>query len=61
MSDEPNFGSYNEIMSVEAGEQNLSMKAQGMSMGYGIGSEANLTFERAAEYYWNILIEPLQH
>ena len=60
MSDTPNPGSCNESMSVEAGDQSLFLRPSGMAKRYGRDDEPNLTFEGAAEYYWSILIDPLQ-
>ncbi len=60
MTDKPNPGSCNESMTVVVGDQNLFLQALGMAMGPGRDSERNLTLEGAAEYYWSILIEPLQ-
>lgn len=60
MSDAPDPNSYNESMSVAVGEQNMFLQPMGMAMGFGNDREAKLTFEGAAEYYWNMLIAPLQ-
>ncbi|HKZ10087.1 MAG TPA: hypothetical protein VJL61_05190 [Rhodanobacteraceae bacterium] len=51
--------SYNEMLTVEHDEQHLYLKAMGMWM---MGSERNaqLSAEGAAEYFWFMLIEPLQ-
>lgn len=50
--------SYNENLSVDADEQALFLRPHGMSMRGQI--EGKLSQEGAAEFYWNILIEPLQ-
>ncbi|MGH8020091.1 MAG: type ISP restriction/modification enzyme [Opitutaceae bacterium] len=53
--------SFNEAVSVEVGEQSLSLKAMGMHpFGFGGQSDSHLSPEGAAEYYWAMLIEPLQ-
>ena len=50
---------YNESLLVEADDQALSLRA--MHMDYGRRNQAEkLTFEGAAELYWNIFISPLQ-
>lgn len=59
MTDQPNPNSCNESMSVEVGEQNLFLRPMGMAH-FGQNRGANFTFEGAAEYYWSLLIEPLQ-
>lgn len=51
---------YNESLSVEADEQGLFLRALGMPHFGGVGQEAHLTFEGAAEYYWGLFIAPLQ-
>jgi len=51
---------YNESLSVGVGEQSLFLKPGGMQM-YGRGvRESQLSAEGAAEYFWSLLIEPLQ-
>lgn len=53
--------SYSESLSITVGEQSLSLKPMGMrAMMGGPNRETNLTSEGAAEYYWSMLIEPLQ-
>jgi hypothetical protein len=50
----------NESLSVVVGEQSLSLSPMGMH-GFGRGTrESHLSAEGAAEYYWSMLIEPLQ-
>jgi len=51
----------NVSLSVEAGEQSLFLKPTGMQMFGRDNRESHLTAEGAAEYYWSLLIEPLQH
>jgi hypothetical protein len=58
-SDNADDGSYNESLSVKADDQALYLKALGMAT-HGRNSERHLTLEGAAEYYWSLLIEPLQ-
>ena len=50
--------SYNENLSVEADDQRLYLKALGMA--FRGSASVNLSQEGAAEYYWAMLIEPLQ-
>jgi len=50
----------NESLSVEAGEQSLFLKPMEMQMYGRPDRDAHLTPEGAAEYYWSLLIEPLQ-
>jgi hypothetical protein len=54
--------SFNEQLTVENDEQSLFLKPMGMRMWTSGGQKQNdhLTFEGAAEYYWEMLIEPLQ-
>lgn len=52
--------SYNENLSVEADEQALFLRSMGMAS-YGRHRDAKLSFEGAAELYWGIFLEPLQH
>lgn len=52
--------SYNESLSVEADEQTLFLKALGMASGYDEQTRSHLSQEGAAEYYWWMLIKPLQ-
>ena len=51
--------SYNEMLTVEHDEQHLYLKAMGMWM-MGSERDAQLSAEGAAEYFWSMLIEPLQ-
>jgi hypothetical protein len=52
-------GSFNESMSVEVGDQALSLKPMGMSMRSRVRDE-HLTMEGASEYYWEMLIGRMQ-
>jgi TIR domain len=51
---------YNESMSVEVGEQALYLKPMGMAMFNNSTRDKTLSLEGAAEYYWQMFIEPLQ-
>jgi TIR domain len=51
---------YNESMSVEVGEQALYLKPMGMAMFNNSARDKTLGLEGAAEYYWQMFIEPLQ-
>ena len=62
-ADDRNMGnSFNEQLTVEADEQTLFLKPMGMRMWMSGGQKQSdhLTFEGAGEYYWAMLIEPLQ-
>ncbi|MDQ3205851.1 MAG: toll/interleukin-1 receptor domain-containing protein [Pseudomonadota bacterium] len=50
---------FNEMLSVESDDQHLFLKLMGMSM-MGNARDRQLNFEGAAEYYWAMLIRPLQ-
>ena len=53
--------SFNESLSIEVGEQSLSLRPMGMGyIHHGDHQQANLTAEGASEYYWKMLIDPLQ-
>ena len=52
--------SFNESMTVGIGEQSLFLKPMGMAMMSGTPAGSHLTPEGAAEYYWSLLIGPLQ-
>jgi hypothetical protein len=54
--------SYNEQFTVEADDQSLFLKPAGMRtwMTGRQNQTQHLTFDGAAEYYWEMLIEPLQ-
>jgi len=52
--------SYNECLSIDADDQSLFLRGSGMShIGYG-NDKQQLSLEGAAEFYWGILIQPLQ-
>ncbi len=51
--------SYNEMLTIEHDEQHLYLKPMGMWLTGG-EHETQLSAEGAAEYYWSMLIEPLQ-
>jgi len=53
--------SINESMSVESGQQALYLKPMGMAMSGSQGKKSILSPEGAAEYYWEMFIQPLQH
>lgn len=57
MSDEPR-GAMNEAVSVQADDQTLYFEALGMQ-GYGREKE-KLTFQGAAELFWELFVRPLQ-
>ena len=51
--------SYNEMLSVDSDDQHQFLRSMGMSM---MGHrEQQLSHEGAAEYYWSMLIAPLQN
>lgn len=53
--------SFNEMVSIEHDEQHLYLKPMGMGMWLTGGERhAQLSAEGAAEYFWSMLIEPLQ-
>lgn len=59
--DHASHSSFNELLSLEIGEQALSLKPMGMSsIMSGRNRESHLSSEGAAELYWSMLIEPLQ-
>jgi len=51
---------FNENMSVEVGEQALGLRPMGMQSFGAPSKTGNLSFEGAAEYYWELFIQPLQ-
>lgn len=51
---------FNESLNVAVGEQSLSLKSMGMHFHQRANRGAHLTPEGAAEYYWSMLIDPLQ-
>ena len=58
--DSASANSYNESLSIEATEQALFLRPLGMGGGWGGGEKRQLTFDGAAEYYWEMLMAPLQ-
>ena len=58
--DSASANSYNESLSIEAAEQALFLRPLGMGGGWGGGEKRQLTFDGAAEYYWEMLMAPLQ-
>lgn len=50
--------SYNESLSVSADDQAMYLKSMGMS--YSVRQDGKLSQEGAAEFYWSLLIDPLQ-
>lgn len=58
-NDQANDNSCNENLYVENDDQSLYLKPMGMPAGTA-RSEAHLTPEGASEYYWSMLIGPLQ-
>lgn len=59
VNDRADDNSYNENLSVEHDDQNMYLKPLGMQIHAG-EREAHLTAEGASEYYWSMLIRPLQ-
>lgn len=58
MTDEPRHGGMNEAVYVKADDQKLYFEALGMQS-YGSDRE-KLTFQGAAELFWDLFIRPLQ-
>ena len=56
--DNASSNSFNESLTIEATEQALGLRPLGM--GGGAGKMSHLTFDGAAEYYWEMLMAPLQ-
>ncbi|GHC59883.1 toll/interleukin-1 receptor domain-containing protein [Roseibacillus persicicus] len=57
----PNRNTINESLNVEVGEQSLGLKPMGMAMAFHTEARKGaLTQQGAAEYFWSILIAPLQ-
>lgn len=50
---------FNENLSVDVGEQALGLRPLGMQS-LGASKPGNLSFEGAAEHYWELFIQPLQ-
>lgn len=51
-------GSYNEMLTPEAGDQSLYLKAMGMA--WGGGRDKHLSQEGAAEFLWELFIKQAQ-
>ena len=58
-NDSGQANSHNESLSVGNDDQKLFLSPMGMPMG-SVNRDANLTQEGAAEYFWDLLISPLQ-
>lgn len=58
-NDQARDNSYNESLSVEHDDQNMFMTPMGMAIHMG-QRDAHLTPEGASEYYWSMLMQPLQ-
>lgn len=58
-SDRTDDNSCNENLSVEHDDQNMYLKPLGMQF-HTTNREAHLTAEGASEFYWSLLIQPLQ-
>jgi hypothetical protein len=52
--------SFNESLSVEASDQALFLRPMGMASAWAGEQNGRLTFDGAAEYYWEMLMAPLQ-
>ncbi|WP_245501289.1 hypothetical protein [Lichenibacterium minor] len=59
MSDRSDGSSFNESLSVAHDDQGLFLQPLGMAS-LGRRDSKKLTFEGAAELYWDMLIRPLQ-
>jgi hypothetical protein len=59
MTDSPQHGTMNEAVYAKADEQSLYFEPLGMQS-HGRGRE-KLTFQGAAEFFWGIFVQPLQH
>jgi hypothetical protein len=57
MTDEPRHGGMNEAVLVKTDDQVIYFEALGMQ---SYGSQEKLTFQGAAELFWEIFIRPLQ-
>jgi uncharacterized protein YfdQ (DUF2303 family) len=53
-------GSFNESMSVVDDGYTLQLKPMGMYHAFGAKKDQQLTFEGAAEYFWDMLIRTIQ-
>ena len=59
-SDNVRHGAYNESISVDNDDQKLFLRPMGMPQIASAGREDALSHEGAAEYYWALLIRPIQ-
>ncbi len=53
-------GGFNELLTVESDDQELYLRSLGMSAAASGDRHVRLSQERAAELYWQLLVEPLQ-
>jgi hypothetical protein len=58
-NDQASDNSFTESLSVEVDDQSMYLKVLGWASTRG-RDDRHLTFEGAAEYYWSMLMEPLQ-
>ena len=58
--DDLNFGGWNEMVTVDHDEQKLFLKPMGMPHHSFAQSDSVLSHEGAAEYYWALMIQPIQ-
>lgn len=58
-NDQASDNSCNESLSIDADDQHIYLSAMGMPFGGNV-TDKKLTAEGAAEYYWSILMQPLQ-
>jgi hypothetical protein len=58
-NDRADDNSYNDSLSVETDDQGIHLRPMGFGRMSG-DHERHLTFEGAAEYYWSLVVEPLQ-
>lgn len=58
--DDLNFGGWNEMVTVGHDEQKLFLKPMGMPHHSFAQRDSVLTHEGAAEYFWALLIQPIQ-
>lgn len=59
-NDRAETNSHNEMLHVDADEQGMFLKSFGMQS-FGREADRKLTFEGAAELYWEMLLQPLRH
>ncbi|EAP78155.1 TIR [Roseovarius nubinhibens ISM] len=58
-NDQASDNSCNESLSIDADDQHIYLSAMGIPFGGNV-TDKKLTAEGAAEYYWSILMQPLQ-